>query len=73
MSADRAREIADQLSALGESIADLAIDSLRGAMRSGKSGRPAAERQLTQARRAVEKAVHLLRTLDRVQEPSDEE
>lgn len=71
MSVERAREIADELASLGEAIADLAIDELRGALRAGGSGRPASERQLSQARRAVDKAVHLLRTLDRVA-PSDD-
>ena len=61
---NRYDELADRLSALSEEIADLAIDSIRSAIRSGQSGRPAAERQLTQARRAVEKAIHLLRGLD---------
>ena len=47
-------------------IADLAIDALRDALGSGQRSRPAVEKQLTQARRAVDKAVYLLRTLDRV-------
>jgi hypothetical protein len=61
-------DVADRLSSLAEEIADLAIDSIRQALRSGVSGRPAAERTLTQARRAVEKAAHLLRGID---EPED--
>lgn len=55
--------LADRLSEISEEIADLAIDSMRQALRSGQ-GRPAAEKQLTQARRAVEKAIHVLRAID---------
>lgn len=61
MSRERRDDIADRLSALSEEIADLAIDELRGALRSGGK-RPESEKRLTQARRAVEKAVHLLRS-----------
>lgn len=57
-------DLADRLSAISEEIADLAIDSIRQALRSGASGRPATEKQLTQARRAVEKAAHVLRGID---------
>lgn len=64
-------DLADRLSAISEEIADLAIDSIRQALRSGSSGRPATEKQLTQARRAVEKAVHVLRGID--DGPSDDE
>ena len=46
-------EIRTKLESLGEDIADLALDALR-------NNDPAAERRLTRARRAVEKAVHLL-------------
>jgi len=37
---------------------------LKGALRAGASGRPADEKRITQARRAVEKAAHILRGLD---------
>lgn len=58
---NRYDDIADRLSELSEEIADLAIDSIRGALRNGQGGRPVEEKQLTQARRAVEKAIHVLR------------
>ena len=67
---NRYDDLADRLSSLAEEIADLAIDSIRQALRSGATGRPAAERTLTQARRAVEKAAHLLRG---VEEPEDDD
>ena len=64
MSTDRAEELATRLDEIGEEIADLAIDALREALQSGSGSRPAAERALTQARRAVVKAAHALRTLE---------
>ena len=45
--------IRTKLESLGEDIADLALEALR-------NNDPASERRLTRARRAVEKAVHLL-------------
>lgn len=56
--------LADRLRAISEEIADLAIDTLRDSLRRGESTRPASERTLTQARRAVEKAEHLLRSIE---------
>lgn len=51
--------IRERLEAIAEELADLALDRLRQAA----GGEPAAgpeERRLTRARRAVEKAAHLL-------------
>ncbi len=56
--------LADRLDAISEELADLAIDRLKGALRRGVSGRPADEKRITQARRAVEKAAHILRGFD---------
>lgn len=53
--------LAERLDAIAEEVADLALASLREALERGDSGRPADEKRLTQARRAVEKAAHLLR------------
>ena len=60
----RADEIAERLSVISDEIADLALDSIREALRSGATTRPPAEKQLTQARRAVEKAAYLLRGVE---------
>ena len=49
---ERLRDLADEL-------ADAAMEALREAIEAGE-GRPQLERRLTQARRAVERAVHLL-------------
>jgi len=51
-------EIRARLEQAAEELADLAIDVLRQAV-SGDAD-PAEERRLTRARRAVERAVHLL-------------
>lgn len=53
-------DLADQLEALAAELDDRAFELLRAAMAEG-GGRPADDKRLTQARRAVEKAVHLLR------------
>jgi len=57
----REDELADRLDAIAEDLADLALDELRQALDRGEDNRPAAEKRLTQARRSVEKASHLLR------------
>jgi hypothetical protein len=57
----RLEVLASRLDDIAEELADLAIDALRDAMRAGETARPLDERRLTQARRAVEKAAHLVR------------
>ena len=62
----RAEELAGQLAAIAEELADLALDRLAEASSvAGRGATPdpalvAEERRLTRARRAVEKAVALL-------------
>jgi hypothetical protein len=58
---EAAELLAERLDAIAEELADLALASLREALERGETGRPAEEKRLTQARRAVEKAAHLLR------------
>lgn len=53
-------EIRSRLEAIAEELADLAIVRLRESIDAGASERPDDERRLTRARRAVEKAIHLL-------------
>jgi hypothetical protein len=62
--ADRREELADRLDVVAEELGDLALESLRAALERGDTSRPADEKRLTQARRAVEKAAHLLRDID---------
>jgi hypothetical protein len=51
---------ADRLDAIAEELDETMFDQLREAA-AQKSGRPADDKRLTQARRAVEKASRLLR------------
>lgn len=57
-------EIRERLEAIGEELADLALDRLRQSVEDGCDRPPAAEKRLTQARRAVERAVAALREID---------
>jgi hypothetical protein len=52
--------LADRLDAIASDLDDTMFDQLREAA-AAKAGRPADDRRLTQARRAIEKASHLLR------------
>jgi hypothetical protein len=56
--------IADRLETIVADLDELAFDRLREAVADGHTARPASDKTLTQARRAVEKAAHLLRSLD---------
>jgi hypothetical protein len=53
-------DLADRLEAVVADIDERQFDLLREAA-ADKAGRPADDKRLTQARRAVEKAAHLLR------------
>ena len=56
--------LADRLEAIVEELDEIAFDRLRLAASAGQRARPDDDRELTKARRAVEKAVALLRNLD---------
>ncbi len=53
-------EIRARLEAISEEMSDLAIMRLRESVDAGGTELPVDERRLTRARRAVDKAVHLL-------------
>lgn len=57
-------DIVSRLETISEEIADKALDALKSAHREGAVKRPETERQLTSARRAVEKAIGVLSRLD---------
>jgi hypothetical protein len=57
-------DIRQRLEAIAEELADLAIERLRESIDAGGTELPVDERRLTRARRAVEKAVNLLREPD---------
>lgn len=56
--------LAEQLEQIRADLDEASFDLLQEASASGATARPAADKTLTQARRAVEKAVGLLRSLD---------
>lgn len=53
-------EIRGRLEVIAEELADLAIVRLRESIDAGGSELPVDEKRLTRARRAVEKAIHIL-------------
>ncbi len=57
---ENSKQIVDQLKQISEQLADQALTALKQAHAAGESKRPELERILTQARRAVEKAISLL-------------
>jgi len=60
-------DIRQRLELISEELADLAIARLRESIDAGGTELPVDERRLTRARRAVEKAVHIL------SEPNDDD
>ena len=53
-------DIRQRLETIAEELADLAIARLRDSIDAGGHELPVDEKRLTRARRAVEKAIHLL-------------
>jgi uncharacterized Ntn-hydrolase superfamily protein len=57
-------DMISRLESISEELADMALDALKSAHREGAVKRPETERQLTTARRAIEKAIGVLTRLD---------
>ena len=57
-------DVRGRLELIAEELADLAIKRLRDSIDAGGTELPVDEKRLTRARRAVEKAVNLLREPD---------
>ena len=57
-------DMISRLESISEELADKALDALKSAHREGAIERPETERQLTTARRAIEKAIGVLTRLD---------
>jgi hypothetical protein len=57
-------ELAAHLDAVVADLDELALDTLREALADGRSSRPPSDREVTRARRAVEKAAGILHALD---------
>lgn len=60
----RTDELADRLEQIVADLDELAFDRLREAVADGATERPVADKELARARRAVEKAAHVLRAID---------
>jgi hypothetical protein len=61
---NRFGDLAEQLEAVVAEIDEVTFDLLQQAVADGATSRPPADKTLTQARRAVEKAAALLRQLE---------
>ena len=57
-------DMISRLESISEELADKALDALKSAHREGAIKRPETERQLTTARRTIEKAIGVLTRLD---------
>ena len=59
---DVSEQISERLAVIAEEIADLALESLRESAEAGETKPSEEAKRLGRARRAVEKAAHLLRS-----------
>ena len=57
-------DLIDRIEAIGAEIDDMAFDQLREASADGQVDRPASDKRLMQARRALEKAAQTLRSIE---------
>ena len=57
-------QLVERLEAIGAELDDIAFDQLREAVADGELARPAPDKKLMQARRAIETAAGVLRQLD---------
>lgn len=67
---NRIADIHMRLESIAEELTDASIDLLRSAVEAGESKRPTADKKLSQARRAVEKAARLL---EQIEDPDAEQ
>ena len=56
--------LVDRLESIAMDLDEIAFDQLREAVAEGEVARPASDKKLMQARRAIEKAAAILRQLD---------
>lgn len=61
-------DIRSRLEGISEELSDLAIDRLRDSIDAGGHELPVDERRITRARRAIERAIDLLREPDDVRD-----
>jgi len=60
MSGEQFDDIVSQLESISETLGERTFDLLREAVASKSGHRPSEEKTITQARRAIDKAIHLL-------------
>lgn len=60
MPAEHFADVVSSLESISETLGERSLDLLRRAVASGSGQRPPEEKVIAQARRAVDKAVHLL-------------
>ena len=65
-------ELAGRLESIVADLDDLAFERLREAVADGATSRPQSDKELTKARRAAEKAAHILRRLVDSEESGDD-
>jgi hypothetical protein len=58
------RHLVERLESIAEELDEMAFDRLREAVADGEVARPADDKKMMQARRAIEKAAGVLRQLD---------
>jgi C4-dicarboxylate-specific signal transduction histidine kinase len=66
-------QVVSEIEQLTERLGDLAMEELRRAISSGAQKRPQAERQITKARNALERALVALRRIDEGGDPDSDE
>lgn len=64
---NRIADIRMRLESITEELTDISVELLREAVEDGQGTRPPMDRQLSRARRAVEKAARLLEVDDRTE------
>ncbi len=57
-------QLVDRLESIAADLDEMSFDQLREAVADGEVARPASDKKLMQARRAIEKAAVILRQLD---------
>ena len=68
----RYEDIAERLRGIAEELDDASFELLHDAVANGETTRPKADKTLTQARRAIDKAATLLDTLTSTAAPDDQ-
>ncbi len=66
-------DIRNRLESISDELASAAMDRLKAAMRQGAKKAPVGEKRMTQARRAVEKAISLIDAELRAEEASTDD